>query len=128
MSGENPIELPGLRVTVDRLIFHQAVETSPDRPFCFVYFLTIHNDSTTPVTIRGRKWVVRSSDGDITAVEGEGVVGQTPLIEPGSSFSYNSFHLLSARSAVAEGAFLGLDGDGRRVFTRIPQFAMVVPD
>lgn len=122
-----PIELPGLRVTVDRVVFHPQAQTPPDRPFCFVYFITIHNDSPVPVTIRGRKWVVRAEDGEITALEGDGVVGQTPELQPGGTFSYNSFHLLRAKSAVAEGAYLGLDGDGRGVFVRIPPFRMVVP-
>lgn len=122
-----PFELPGLRVTLDRLVFHTVAQTPRDRPHCFVYFLSIHNDSDVPVTVKGRKWVVREEDGEVTVVEGEGVVGQMPLIEPGGHFSYNSFHLMRTRSGVAEGAFLGLDASGRSVFTRIAPFRMVVP-
>ena len=122
-----PIELEGLRVTVDRVVFHPEAKAPPERPYCFVYFVTIHNDSEVPVTIRGRKWVVRGDDGDVSVVEGDGVVGQTPLLQPGDEFNYNSFHLLSTLSAVAEGAYLGVDGGGRPVFTRIPRFSMVVP-
>lgn len=122
-----PLELPGLRVTLDRLAFHPAAQTPRDRPHCFVYFLSIHNDSDVPVTIKGRKWVVREDDGEVTVLEGEGVVGQMPLIPPGDHFSYNSFHLMRSKSGMAEGAFLGLDDAGRSVFTRIPQFRMVVP-
>ena len=36
---------------------------------CFVYFITIHNDTEEPVTIKGRKWVVTNDEGEITAVE-----------------------------------------------------------
>lgn len=123
-----PVELPGLRVTVDRVVFHADAQTPPDRPYCFVYFITIHNDADVAVTIRGRKWVVRGDDGEVTAVEGDGVVGQTPVIEPGETFSYNSFHLLGGKGAVAEGAYLGLDAEGRRVVARIPAFRLEVPD
>ena len=122
-----PIELPGLRVTLDRLAFHPGAQTPPDRPHCFIYFITIHNDSDVAVTIKGRKWIVRAEDGEITVLEGDGVVGQKPLLHPGEHFTYNSFHLLRTKSAVAEGAYLGVDGDGRAVFTRIPAFRMVVP-
>jgi ApaG protein len=115
-----PIELPGLRVTVDRVLYHPQAGMGGDRPHCF--------ESDSPVVIKGRKWVVRDEDGEITALEGDGVVGQTPLLNPGETFSYNSFHLLRTRSAVAEGAYIGLDGDGRSVFTRIPPFRMVAPD
>jgi ApaG protein len=122
-----PKELPGLRVTVDRVLFHPGAQTPADRPYCFVYFITIHNDSDRPVTIKGRKWVVRADDGEITALEGDGVVGQTPSIPPGGSFSYNSFHLLRTKTAVAEGAYLGIDEGGESVVTRIPSFQMQVP-
>lgn len=122
-----PVELPGLRVTVDRVVFHPEARVPADRPHCFAYHVTIHNDSDVPVTIRGRKWVVRADDGEVTVVEGDGVVGQTPLLSPGESFSYNSFHLLRTRTAVAEGSYLGLAGDGRSVFARIPRFDLRVP-
>jgi uncharacterized protein affecting Mg2+/Co2+ transport len=35
---------------------------------------------------------------------------------------------LSARSAVAEGSYLGIDAEGKKVLTRIPRFKMTVPD
>ena len=126
-AAEKILELPGLRVTVDRVVYQPDALTPPDRPHCFVYYITIHNDSNATVTIKGRKWVVTSEDGEITAVEGDGVVGQLPRMEPGEKFSYNSFHLLDRRSASAEGSYLGVDADGRRVLTRIPRFEMVVP-
>jgi len=118
------LELPGLRVTVDRVVHLRDAQTPPDRPHCFAYFITIHNDSDVAVTIKGRKWVVHNSRGEITAVEGDGVVGQFPRIEPGDSFSYNSAHLNDTTTAVAEGSYIGMDEQGRRVLTRIPKFEM----
>jgi ApaG protein len=121
------LEPTGLRVTVDKVVYHPEAQTPPDRPHCFAYFISIHNETGVPVTIKGRKWVVTNDAGEITAVEGQGVVGETPTIQSGSSFSYNSFHLLDTGSAVAEGSYLGLDGLGRRILTRIPRFEMKVP-
>jgi ApaG protein len=121
------LELPGLSVTVDDVIYQQDASTPVDRPHCFVYFVTIHNGSEHPITIRGRKWVVTDSRGQITAVEGDGVVGQFPLIPPGGSFTYNSYHLLATASAVAEGSYIGTDALGRKVLVRIPKFTMTVP-
>jgi ApaG protein len=122
------IEPAGLRVSVDRVMYQPHVATPPDRPHCFVYFITIHNGTEGPVTIKGRKWVVTNDRGEITAVEGDGVVGQFPEIAPGAEFSYNSFHLLDTGSAVAEGSYLGVDSCGQKVVTRIPKFKMVVPE
>ncbi|MDB6037611.1 MAG: ApaG domain protein [Verrucomicrobiales bacterium] len=121
-------EPEGLRVSVDRVMYQPHVATPPDRPHCFVYFITIHNDTQGPITIKGRKWVVTNDRGEITAVEGDGVVGQFPEIAPGDEFTYNSFHLLDSGSAVAEGSYLGVDAEGKKVVTRIPKFKMVVPD
>lgn len=122
------IELPGLRVTVDQVVYQPEAQTPEDRPYCFVYFISIRNDSDIAVTIKGRKWVVKNTKGEVTAVEGDGVVGQCPLIEPGAKFTYNSYHLLDTLSAVAEGSYLGVDAVGRRIITRIPKFEMVVPE
>ncbi|HZV36278.1 MAG TPA: ApaG domain [Verrucomicrobiae bacterium] len=123
----NFFEPPGLGVTVDRVIYNAKAETPPDRPHCFIYFITIHNGTDQPVTIKGRKWVVTNDRGEIMALEGPGVVGQTPTIQPGDSFSYNSYHLLNTETAIAEGSYLGLDALGRCVLTRIPKFKMQVP-
>lgn len=122
-----PIELPGLRVTVDRVAFNPNAQTPADQPYCFAYFITIHNDSDVSVTIKGRKWVVRAEDGEVMTVEGQGVVGQTPFLQPGETFSYNSHHLIRTKQATAEGAYLGLDSEGRAVYTRIPPFQLEVP-
>ena len=121
------LELPGLRVTVDRLLYQLLRPDQSDKPHSFIYFITIHNDSEVGVTIKGRKWVVTHSDGTMLVVEGDGVVGETPLIEPGEKFSYNSRHVIETPWAVAEGAYLGMDSLGRRVLTRIPRFKMNIP-
>lgn len=121
------IELPGLRVIVDRVEYQPDAQTPPDRPHCFVYFITIHNGSDRAVTIKGRKWVVKNERGEVTAVEGDGVVGKFPTIEAGESFFYNSYHLLDAASATAEGSYIGVDAQGGKVLARIPRFRMVVP-
>ena len=122
------VELPGLRVTVDQVVYQPDAQTPEDRPHCFVYFISIRNDSDTAVTIKGRKWVVKNTKGEVTAVEGDGVVGQCPHIEPGAKFTYNSYHLLDTLSAVAEGSYLGVDATGRKIITLIPKFKMVVPE
>ncbi len=120
-------ELPGLTVTIDQVLHQPDAQTPPDRRHCFAYFISIHNHSDATVTIKGRKWVVRDDDGNTIALEGDGVVGQFPKLHPGEKFSYNSYHVFNTGSAVAEGSYLGITDDGRRVFTRIPRFEMHVP-
>lgn len=119
-------ELEGLRATVDRVLYMPQLEAPRDRPHPFAYFITIHNDSEETVTIKGRKWVVTDAEDHRVVVEGDGVVGKFPRLEPGQSFSYNSFHVIGSDSC-AEGAFFGLTETGDAVFTRIPAFQMQAP-
>ena len=121
------VELEGLSVVVDRVVYQSDMDTPEDRPHCFAYFITISNNSNITVTIKGRKWVVNEADGNKTVVEGDGVVGMFPELEPGESFDYHSFHLFSGDWAVAAGSYIGVDANGRTVITRIPEFRMDVP-
>ncbi|MCX6878883.1 MAG: ApaG domain [Verrucomicrobia bacterium] len=120
-------EFAELHVSVDDVLYMPSLEASPGKPHPFVYFISIHNDSAVPVTIRGRKWVVHEDGGEVTVVEGSGVVGQSPLINPGEHFSYNSYHVV-ARAARVSGAFFGETADGERIFARIPEFRLVLPE
>jgi len=119
-------ELSGLVVEVTDVVFMPGLDASPDKPFPFVYFITVRNESAQTVTIKGRKWIVLQSDGDQLVVEGDGVVGQTPCLEPGDVFSYNSYHTIGVDS-VATGTLFAETETGQLVFARIPDFQMKVP-
>ena len=128
VDGNDFESLDGLKVSVDDLVYQSQVLTAPDRPHCFAYYITIANETDCTIMLKGRKWVVEEASGEVTAVEGDGLVGEMPTLEPGSSFSYNSFHVIHARRAIARGSYIGLDENGRRVLAAIPAFEMVVPD
>ena len=122
-----PIELPRLRVELDKLVYrHGGGELPPDRPHAFIYYLTIRNDSDRTVTFLGRKWVVKHTDGTQLVVEGDKIVGETPRLEPGGHFSYNSYHVTHCNGR-AHGSFHGLDAAGNRIFVRIPAFDLTIP-
>jgi ApaG protein len=119
-------ELPGLGVTVDKVVYRPDVDAPADRPYAFAYFITIRNESDEVVTIKGRKWVVTDANGQRVVVEGDGVVGQFPRLAAGEQFSYNSHHVIGTDS-YAEGAYIGVTDAGDAVITRIPRFEMHVP-
>jgi ApaG protein len=119
-------ELPGLEVTVDDVIYMPSLDAPHDRPFPFVYFISIRNNSTLTVTVKARKWVVKAANGETLVVEGDGVVGQFPRLEPGGEYSYNSCHTISQNSR-AEGAYFVEANDGQVYVVRIPGFDMELP-
>jgi ApaG protein len=120
-------ELQGLRVNVDKVLHHFDANFPPETPHAFVYFITISNVSQETVKLLGRKWILQHPDsGEVEVIEGDGIVGQTPSIPPGESFTYNSYHL-TGDPVVASGAFHGVTTSGQRIFVRIPAFKMTPP-
>jgi ApaG protein len=119
-------QLPGLSVTVDGVNYDPSRPAPPDRPHAFVYHVSIQNGSDQTINIFGRKWIVRDSQGDTLVVEGDGIVGQFPKLEPGESFSYNSYHVIKAEST-ATGSFFATTRTGRPVYAAIPRFEMHPP-
>jgi ApaG protein len=120
-------ELTGLQVRIDEVTYAPQLDAPPERPYPFVYYITIDNQSDETVTIKGRKWVVTDEQGGCIVVEGDGVVGKFPRLEPGERFSYNSCHTIASDS-VAEGSYIGVDDEGTPILTRIPRFEMKVPN
>lgn len=120
-------EVPGLRTTLDRVVyFFDSEDVTSDTPHAFIYFITISNLSSTTVTLKGRRWVIRDESGEFHVIEGDGIVGKTPTLPPGESFSYNSHHALTC-NAVAEGSFHGIDSAGNPIHVRIPPIEMNIP-
>jgi ApaG protein len=119
--------LPGLVARLDKLIYHHGGLCLPaQQPHAFVYFITIHNGSERTVTLFGRKWVIAQADGTRQVIEGDKIVGETPRLAPGESFSYNSYHVTGVE-AVAQGSFHGADENGRIIHVILPAFNMGIP-
>jgi len=124
---EESKELPGLRAKLDKLVYFHDIDQLPsDAPHAFIYFITITNLSTSTVTLRGRRWVLREVDGHSHVIEGEGIVGKEPTIPPGKSFTYNSYHMTHC-DCIATGSFHGIDSSGYPIHLRIPEIEMKIP-
>ena len=50
------------------------------------YHIRIENDGETPVQLLSRRWIILDGRGSRHEVEGEGVVGDQPVIDPGESY------------------------------------------
>jgi ApaG protein len=127
MPNQGSLELPGLQVTVEKVVHHQGPDFPPETPHAFVYFIAIANLSDRTVTLQGRKWILRPETGPLEVVEGDGIVGQEPVLRPGEVFRYNSYHLTDGRPLAASGAFHGRDEAGQAVHVKIPEIPMSAP-
>ena len=78
-------------VNVDVLTTYLARHSRPaDKQYAFAYTITISNEGGVPVQLLSRHWVITDADGEVQEVRGEGVVGEQPVIQPGSFFRYTS--------------------------------------
>jgi ApaG protein len=126
--NENSKQLDGLHATLDKLVHHKEKSTVKGvNLHAFIYFISINNLSDRKITLLGRKWILSNSDGTTTVVEGEKIVGETPTIDPGDTFSYNSYHVTHL-SAIASGSFHGVDDSGHKIHVKMAPFQLDVPD
>jgi ApaG protein len=96
--------------------------------YFFVYFITIENKGDTSVQLLKRHWDISDSNSEKRTVEGEGVVGETPVIEPGEKFEYNSGCNLMTEIGTMSGFYTMQRLVDNQLFNvTIPKFDMVVP-
>lgn len=96
--------------------------------FAFSYTVFITNRSDQIITLRNRHWIITHADGSVEEVIGEGVVGKTPELAPGKSYSYTSGALIPTRVGSMRGSYGFVTGDGQSFRAEIPEFALHTPD
>jgi ApaG protein len=103
-------------------------QSSPDEGrFFWTYTVEISNLGTEPVQLKSRQWHITDGQGRSETVRGPGVVGQTPVIEPGQSFSYTSGCPLTTPSGIMRGTYQMQCGDGSMINVTIPGFSLDSP-
>ena len=95
--------------------------------YLFSYRIKIENTGTDTVQLLRRHWLIMDSLGIRREVEGAGVVGEQPVLEPGRSFTYSSFCDLKSDIGVMSGDYLMRRADGSTVRVAIPEFLMQMP-
>ena len=96
--------------------------------FFFTYHVSIVNNSEHTVQLLSRKWLITDSNGQNRYVEGEGVVGEQPILEPGQAYEYYSGCLLKTGFGKMKGLYVFQTLPGFDPFdVEIPEFNMVLP-
>jgi ApaG protein len=113
----------GVRVTV-RPLFLDDRSSPDDQQFVFAYFVRIENVGDEEVQLLRRRWLIHDSIGEDLEVEGEGIVGEQPLIEPGGVHEYSSFCVLKSPQGHMEGHYLFARPDGSTFAADIPRFVL----
>lgn len=116
----------GIRVQVRTQYLPQR-STPEDERFVFAYTITISNVGTQSAQLISRHWIITDSDGTVEEVDGPGVVGAQPLLEPGSQHEYTSFCPLKTSVGTMHGSYTMVTPDGETFEARIAPFTLATP-
>ena len=93
----------------------------------WVYHIRIENQREDVVQLRMRHWRITDARGMVNIVDGEGVVGETPLLKPGQSHDYVSGCELTTHQGSMEGHYTFAKSDGTLFEVAIPFFPLAAP-
>lgn len=115
-------------VTVRVAVSYLPDQSEPGRGRWFwAYHIRIENHSERSVQLLSRHWIITDGRGQRHSVEGEGVVGEQPVIEPGGSYDYVSGCPLATPTGAMQGSYRMAGSDGRSFDAAIPKFALMAP-
>ena len=97
----------------------------PERDFhFFVYTVRISNEGPRAVKLLSRHWVITDAEGQVQEVQGLGVVGEQPRLQPGGSFEYTSACPLPTAIGTMHGTYEMEDEAGERFEAQIAAFTL----
>lgn len=117
----------GVKISVET--YYQPEYSNPlTGEYMFAYRITIENSNTYPVKLLRRHWNIFDSNGSYKDVDGEGVVGVMPVIQPGDQYQYVSGCNLKTEMGKMMGHYQMENLKNKQQFEAvIPEFEMIAP-
>lgn len=108
--------------------YQESISYPLSRRFVFAYRVTIENLSEFPVQLIRRCWFIFDSSGNRNVVEGEGVVGEQPILDPGDYYQYISGCNLNSEFGNMNGYYTFKNLETNEIFkVEIPSFELSTP-
>ena len=106
-----------------------AEQSNPDHAeYTFAYTISIANKGDEAVQLLARHWIITDGNNSVREVEGEGVVGDQPHIQPGEVYQYSSGAILATKIGTMEGNYKMLSASGQTFDAIIHPFGLIHPD
>lgn len=104
-------------------------QSDPDRSsYVWAYHIRLENHGPETVQLLRRTWRITDAQGRIQVVQGDGVVGQQPVLEPGEAFQYTSGTPLETSSGIMAGQYHMIALASAEAFdVEIPAFSLDSP-
>ena len=115
-------------IAVRALPQYVGAQSAPEEDrYVFAYTITIENTGTVAAQLISRHWIIRDLDNNVHEVEGEGVLGEQPVIAPGQTYEYMSGTSLESPVGTMHGTYQMRSEDGTEFDALIPEFLLSVP-
>jgi ApaG protein len=102
--------------------------SDPDEDkFLFAYTVTIRNTGDVTAQLISRHWVITDANNKVEEVQGLGVVGEQPVLQPGEAFEYTSGCPIATPVGSMRGSYQCVAEDGTRFEAPIPEFVLSMP-
>ncbi|PST85056.1 Co2+/Mg2+ efflux protein ApaG [Pedobacter yulinensis] len=117
----------GVKVSVET-VYQPEYSNPANEHFMFAYRIEIENCTAYPIQLLRRKWFIFDSNREKRTVEGEGVVGIQPVIQPGQVHAYVSGSNLKTDMGFMEGEYEMIRTLDEHAFqVDIPKFNLIAP-
>jgi len=108
--------------------FISEQSTPEQNRYVFSYTITIKNEGNIAAKLLTRHWVINHANGKSEEVQGDGVIGEQPHLNPGEGFRYTSGTILETPVGDMNGTYQMLADDGVEFDAEIPPFLLSVPN
>ncbi len=116
------------KVLVEAQPQYIEAQSSPEQNrFVFAYTITITNVGSIAARLLTRHWLITDANGKVQEVNGEGVVGEHPYLNPGDSFRYTSAAMIETPVGVMQGKYQMQADNGESFSAPIPKFTLSIP-
>lgn len=115
----------GIKVSVETQ-FEGTIYRDHKKQYAFSYLVTIENQSEIQVQLTSRYWIIKDALNNSEVVEGPGVIGQQPVIEPGEKHEYNSGCVLLSPYGSMQGYYKMITQE-KEIKASIPLFKLSAP-
>ncbi len=116
------------QVKIDVVTHYLSAQSKPTKKhYVFGYTITIENNNTESIQLMDRHWKITDTNDQLKEIQGDGVIGKQPIIEPGESYTYSSGAILDTEAGTMEGIYGMHDQNGERFEVAIPLFVLIQP-
>lgn len=108
--------------------YHPEQSAPEQHRYVFSYTVTIRNTGNVASTLLTRHWIITNADGKTQEVQGDGVVGEQPHLQPGELFRYTSGTVLETPVGSMHGSYHMMADDGVEFDADITPFTLSMPN